>query len=257
MAQKQIISDPDIMMGKPVVAGTRITGELILEKLASGETIEQLLSAHPQLTQQSIQAVLAMKRVIKILGYLTNQIMRGRAAFISAKHLAQALEENKTLSSRIFFKTAYFSCIESSILTLSKLALSDKKSVNINYLLNCAEQSSNNFPYASKRVVLDSISKHKNQLLDIAPFMGIVKAQRNKTLAHLDKSHVNNPDEIFSIPDIDIQEVGKVFQLLLDIVDTYEGYARSSQLHLTSFEKSLSNDIDYLMELIDQATIQD
>jgi uncharacterized protein (DUF433 family) len=35
------------MMGKPVVAGTRITVELILEKLAAGESIEQILSATP------------------------------------------------------------------------------------------------------------------------------------------------------------------------------------------------------------------
>lgn len=54
-----IISDPAVMMGKPVIAGTRITVELILEKLAAGETVEQLLEAHPRLTRQAIQAALA------------------------------------------------------------------------------------------------------------------------------------------------------------------------------------------------------
>ena len=54
-----IVSDPAIMMGKPVVAGTRITVELILEKLAAGETVEQLLDAHPRLTRESVQAALA------------------------------------------------------------------------------------------------------------------------------------------------------------------------------------------------------
>ena len=44
------------MMGKPVIAGTRITVELILEKLAAGETVEQLLEAHPRLTKEGIQA---------------------------------------------------------------------------------------------------------------------------------------------------------------------------------------------------------
>lgn len=48
------------MMGKPVVAGTRITVELILEKLAAGETVEQLLEAHPRLTRAGIQAALAV-----------------------------------------------------------------------------------------------------------------------------------------------------------------------------------------------------
>ena len=47
MGTQLIGSDPKIMMGKPVVSGTRIHGELILEKLAAGETVEQILKAHP------------------------------------------------------------------------------------------------------------------------------------------------------------------------------------------------------------------
>jgi uncharacterized protein (DUF433 family) len=54
-----IVSDPGVMMGKPVVAGTRITVELILEKLAAGETVEQILEAHPRLSREAIQAALA------------------------------------------------------------------------------------------------------------------------------------------------------------------------------------------------------
>lgn len=49
MQRQWIVSNPKVMMGKPVIAGTRITVELILEKLATGETIEQILEAHPQL----------------------------------------------------------------------------------------------------------------------------------------------------------------------------------------------------------------
>ena len=52
--QRMILSDPDIVMGKPVVAGTRITVELILETLATGESIEQILEAHPRLTRDAI-----------------------------------------------------------------------------------------------------------------------------------------------------------------------------------------------------------
>lgn len=54
-----IVSNPSVMMGKPVIAGTRITVELILEKLAAGETAEDLLKAHPRLTREAIQAALA------------------------------------------------------------------------------------------------------------------------------------------------------------------------------------------------------
>ncbi|MEW6615678.1 MAG: DUF433 domain-containing protein [Thermodesulfobacteriota bacterium] len=54
-----IQSDPSIMMGRPVISGTRITLELILEKLAAGKTAEQILEAYPRLTQEAIQAALA------------------------------------------------------------------------------------------------------------------------------------------------------------------------------------------------------
>ena len=61
MTRQLILSDPKVMMGQPVIAGTRITVELILEKLAAGETIEQLLEAHPRLTREAIQAALGAK----------------------------------------------------------------------------------------------------------------------------------------------------------------------------------------------------
>jgi uncharacterized protein (DUF433 family) len=59
MRKQLIVSDPNVMMGKPVVAGTRITVELILEKLSAGETEEQILEAHPRLTREGIRAALA------------------------------------------------------------------------------------------------------------------------------------------------------------------------------------------------------
>ncbi len=52
------------MMGKPTIAGTRITAELILEKLAAGETPEQIISAHPRLTPEAIQAALAFTETL-------------------------------------------------------------------------------------------------------------------------------------------------------------------------------------------------
>lgn len=58
MAEEALIrSDPAIMMGKPVIAGTRITVELILDKLAAGESTEQILSDYPQISPEALRAV--------------------------------------------------------------------------------------------------------------------------------------------------------------------------------------------------------
>ena len=59
METKLIVSDPTVMMGKPVISGTRITVELVLEKMAAGETEDQILEAHPRLTRDGIRAALA------------------------------------------------------------------------------------------------------------------------------------------------------------------------------------------------------
>jgi putative addiction module component (TIGR02574 family) len=54
-----IESDPAVMLGKPVIRGTRITVELILRKLGAGETMEQIIESHPRLSSEQIRAALA------------------------------------------------------------------------------------------------------------------------------------------------------------------------------------------------------
>ena len=54
----QISVDPKIMLGKPCIKGTRITVELIIERLSEGETIEELLIAYPHITKENILAAL-------------------------------------------------------------------------------------------------------------------------------------------------------------------------------------------------------
>lgn len=55
---KFITRNPDIMLGKPVIKGTRITVELIMRKLAGGFTINDLLTNYPHLNKDQILAAL-------------------------------------------------------------------------------------------------------------------------------------------------------------------------------------------------------
>ncbi len=57
--RKYITSDPKVMLGKPVIKKTRITVELILEKLAEGESFNQILESHPSLTRKAILACMS------------------------------------------------------------------------------------------------------------------------------------------------------------------------------------------------------
>jgi len=67
MDENLIHSDPAVMMGKPVIRGTRVTVELILEKLAAGETVDDILKSYPHLKKESVLAAIAYaSRVMKM-----------------------------------------------------------------------------------------------------------------------------------------------------------------------------------------------
>jgi 1,4-alpha-glucan branching enzyme len=58
LREKLIVSDPEVMAGQPVIAGTRLTVNTLLEDLAGGATIDQVLEAHPELSREGIEAAL-------------------------------------------------------------------------------------------------------------------------------------------------------------------------------------------------------
>jgi uncharacterized protein (DUF433 family) len=58
MSHPHITVNMEVMMGKPVIAGTRITVEHILREMAAGTTTDQLLEMHPHITREDIQIAL-------------------------------------------------------------------------------------------------------------------------------------------------------------------------------------------------------
>ena len=70
---ERIVSDPDIMMGKPTIKGTRITVEPILENLGEGMTIADQLEGYPHLTPRDVRAALSFAA-----NYLRNDYLRNR-----------------------------------------------------------------------------------------------------------------------------------------------------------------------------------
>lgn len=58
----RITISPDVMQGKPVIRGTRITVDLILRKLAEGASEADLLDAYPHLTREDLRAARTANR---------------------------------------------------------------------------------------------------------------------------------------------------------------------------------------------------
>jgi uncharacterized protein (DUF433 family) len=59
MVHDRIEMNPQVLLGKPVIRGTRIPVELVLRKLSEGASEVDLLEAHPRLTREDIRAALA------------------------------------------------------------------------------------------------------------------------------------------------------------------------------------------------------
>lgn len=55
---ERIIMDPEVLVGKPVIKGTRLSVESILNQLAHGATLEELLEEYPGLAKADVQACL-------------------------------------------------------------------------------------------------------------------------------------------------------------------------------------------------------
>ena len=58
MTHERIRRDPNVMMGKPCIAGTRITVEAILEDMADGMSVQQVLEAYEDLVEADVRAAL-------------------------------------------------------------------------------------------------------------------------------------------------------------------------------------------------------
>jgi uncharacterized protein (DUF433 family) len=54
-AYPHLISDPEILNGKPIIQGTRISVEIVLEWLANGASFDDMLAMHPRLTREALQ----------------------------------------------------------------------------------------------------------------------------------------------------------------------------------------------------------
>lgn len=60
----RIVADPEVFVGKPVIKGTRIAVQLVLDHLADGWRIEDLLAVYPSLTAEDVTAVFAFSATL-------------------------------------------------------------------------------------------------------------------------------------------------------------------------------------------------
>jgi hypothetical protein len=193
------------------------------------------------------------QRARDIIDQLTIQLARGWQAYIVAKHVHERRAKKRISSVVYFFDIVEMSCLESTVLTLSKLLVNRADSLTVPYLLNFAEQNPSAFPKAQEALLPDIISRHKEQLDSLEPLIANIKQQRDRTIAHLDKLHVSNPSSVTNVPPLDSYEVERVFKVVHDLINEYAGFLEpSSVLLLEALEPNVIDDVEYLTRLIEK-----
>jgi uncharacterized protein (DUF433 family) len=75
---ERIEINPGVMLGKPVIRGTRITVEIILEKIAAGCSVEEVLADYPRLATEDVRAAVAYARQALSTDELIPRVHTGR-----------------------------------------------------------------------------------------------------------------------------------------------------------------------------------
>jgi uncharacterized protein (DUF433 family) len=73
MQESIIVRDPKVMLGKPIIKGTRITVELVVRKIADGFSIQDILEAYPHLNREQVVAALDYDDEMMCLSNFSNQ----------------------------------------------------------------------------------------------------------------------------------------------------------------------------------------
>jgi hypothetical protein len=179
----------------------------------------------------------------EIVGVLSDQLARGWASLEAARQIDAACEgerpgvlrQSAPCSAHAFWTTTYDACVESALLAFARLAIAHKDSISVSYLLNCVQQSPSAFPVAEREAVMEGVAAHRALVAEIEPLVAQVREYRDRTIAHLDKKHVNHYYVMRSRPPVDLGEIDRALVLLFDVLNAYRGVLGLRELELDPF----------------------
>lgn len=186
-----------------------------------------------------------------LIGHITYQLETAWGRFLVAKYIYKLRSSKAINSLHWFLGITEDASMEASILALSRIVVPHRSSISIQYLLDYLEQNPLAFPHISSNTLREQVATDRKSLEAISAIINNIKDQRDTTVAHLDKRHVNNPAAVYSYPPLNYQEVEDVFSRLLNIINNYNELTKPSrEIFLHPIDIGVSEDMDYLARLI-------
>jgi len=210
-----------------------------------------------------------------ILNQLYNQLYLGYCSFVLTNQIQRALVDGRIIHLQELLKTTYFACGNSAILIPRTLVEEGKRKENINlhYLFREWEWAVNTLnkmirkrnpdevsigtlwqnqkTYLSvlhrRNDILESISKHRQQLFSLKPTLAVLEEKRSYYIAHISKQLLKADGVEQPVYTYDLN---KIFQALFDIIKIYYEYL-NEQLEISDLEELrqiVENDFSLLIK---------
>jgi hypothetical protein len=189
------------------------------------------------------------ERMERLILALCNELTWGLRSFYAAKVLYKSeLRLTPTL-----FDTFYWSCLDNSVLILSRIIVAKKKfkndSVNVQYLLEQAKNTPSLFRFAKSDEIQKSNLAHVELLESYKSLIDALEDQRDRNLTHLDLKHVKQPEWRDNQTKLDLNRVEQLYLDLTGVMKNYHLLFFGGEIDFGEWEKTSQAEVETLTEL--------
>lgn len=186
----------------------------------------------------------------RTMDLLFDQIYHGWWYYSCAKKLDSLFRERKIESTFYFFLAAYLACVDDTVILMAKVARPHGKSITIYSLLKIADDHPDYFKLAKPNDLRKLTKGCRADLKNYKALLNIIGDQRNLIIAHLGREHIEDPQKILSLPMIDMNELERCYQELLNILNVFSGFCDGSEYVMNILDEGIEQDIDFIMSRI-------
>ncbi len=188
------------------------------------------------------------QRMERLILAICDELTWGLRSFYAAKMLNKSeLRLTPTL-----FDTFYSSCLNDSALILSRMVVAKKKykddSVNVQYLLEQTRKTPQLFHFFSTGEIEKIVEAHFRLLESYKSIIDVLEGQRDRNLAHLDLKHVKQPEWRENQVRLDLDQVEKLYQDLVNIMAIYHRLFFDGEIDFGDWQTTTQAEVESLIK---------
>ena len=191
-------------------------------------------------------------RLSRIIDEIENELARAQLYLSIAFPLNAMYRNERVTSARHFFYGSYYASLREGLLSISKLLIHHEESITVSYLLDYAMSNPSEYGNVSEDEVNAMVVRHRRRIAGLDDLVRRLRPIRDQDLAHIDKRRISNPNAYVPEP-IDFTELDEALEALHQVINEHDGAHRNKELSLQHLRNFSTNDLEYLISLIEAA----